>query len=119
KMQVQLAQRKYGPGLEDGPRRALEGLNRQVDRMTKLVGDLLDVSRLVTGRLSLEVEDFDLVPLLRTACERLQTLTSDHRLRLDVPERLLMHGDPGRIEQVVTNLVSNAVRYSPQGGAVE
>ena len=119
KMQVQLAQRKYGPQLEAGPRQALDGLNRQVDRMTKLVGDLLDVSRLVTGRLSLELEDFDLVPLLRTACERLQTLTAEHRLRLDVPERLSLWGDPGRIEQVVTNLVSNAVRYSPQGGLVE
>jgi len=119
KMQVQLAQRKYGTLLEAGPRRALEGLNRQVDRMTNLVGDLLDVSRLVTGRLSLEVDDFDLVPLLRTACERLQSLTSAHRLRLEVPEQLLMSGDPGRIEQVVTNLVSNAVRYSPHGGRVD
>jgi len=119
KMQVQLAQRKYGPELSDGPRRALEGLDRQVDRMTKLVSDLLDVSRLLTGRLSLEVEEFDLVPLLRATCERLQALSSQHRLRLDAPESLPMRGDPGRIEQVVTNLVSNAIRYSPQGGAVE
>ncbi len=119
KMQVQLAQRQYGAILEPGPRRALDGLSRQVDRMTKLVGDLLDVSRLVTGRLSLEVEQFDLVPLLRTSFERLQALTAQHRLRLDVPECLPMSGDPGRIEQVVTNLVSNAVRYSPHGGAVE
>jgi signal transduction histidine kinase len=119
KMQVQLAQRKFGAELSDGPRRALEGLDRQVDRMTKLVSDLLDVSRLLTGRLSLEVEEFDLVPLLRTICERLQALSTEHRLRLETPETLPMRGDPGRIEQVVTNLVSNAIRYSPQGGAVE
>ncbi|WNG23336.1 response regulator [Cystobacter fuscus] len=118
KMQVQLAERKYGEEMGEGPRRALAGLNRQVDRMTKLVSDLLDVSRLLTGRLSLEEEEFDLVPLLRTACERLQMLTSEHSLLLDVPEWLPMWGDPGRIEQVVTNLVSNAVRYSPQGGTV-
>ncbi|MET0401366.1 MAG: ATP-binding protein [Cystobacter sp.] len=119
KMQVQLAERKYGEDMGEGPRRALMGLNRQVDRMTKLVSDLLDVSRLLTGRLSLEEEEFDLVPLLRTVCERLQTLTSDHPLILDSPEWLPMWGDPGRIEQVVTNLVSNAVRYSPQGGTVQ
>ncbi|WP_395825969.1 ATP-binding protein [Archangium minus] len=119
KMQVHLAQRKFGNELTEGPRRAFEGLDRQVDRMTKLVSDLLDVSRLLTGRLSLELESFDLVPLLRTTCERLQALSSEHRLRLDAPETLLMRGDPGRIEQVVTNLVSNAVRYSPQGGVVE
>ncbi|HYO59910.1 sensor histidine kinase [Archangium sp.] len=119
KMQVQLAQRKFGAELKDGPRRALEGLDRQVDRMTKLVSDLLDVSRLLTGRLSLEVERFDLVPLLRATCERLQALSSEHRLKLEAPETLLMRGDPGRIEQVVTNLVSNAIRYSPQGGLVE
>ncbi len=119
KMQVQLAQRKYFSGMGEGPRRALEGLSRQVDRMTKLVSDLLDVSRLVTGRLSLEVECFDLVPLLRTSCERLQSLSTEHLLRLEVPDSLMMRGDPGRIEQVVTNLVSNAIRYSPQGGIVE
>ncbi|MFL5351512.1 ATP-binding protein [Archangium sp.] len=119
KMQVHLAQRKYGAELTDGPRRAFEGLDRQVDRMTKLVSDLLDVSRLLTGRLSLDVESFDLVPLLRTTCERLQALSPEHQLCLEVPESLLMRGDSGRIEQVVTNLVSNAVRYSPQGGAVE
>lgn len=119
KMQVQLAQRKYSRELAQGPLRALEGLGRQVDRMTKLVSDLLDVSRLLTGRLSLELEDFDLVPLLNATCERLQSLSAEHRLHLVVPERLLMRGDPGRIEQVLTNLVSNAIRYSPQGGTVE
>jgi PAS domain S-box-containing protein len=119
KMQVQLARRKYGAELTDGPRRVLEGMDRQVDRMTKLVSDLLDVSRLLTGRLSLEVESFDLVFLLRATCERLQSLSSEHRLQVELPERLLMRGDPGRIEQVVTNLVSNAVRYSPHGGVVE
>ncbi|HEY0093032.1 MAG TPA: ATP-binding protein, partial [Archangium sp.] len=119
KMQVQLAERKYGEAMGEGPRRALTGLNRQVDRMTKLVSDLLDVSRLLTGRLSLEEEEFDLVPLLRTACERLQMLTSEHSLILEVPEWLPMWGDPGRIEQVVTNLVANAIRYSPQGGSVD
>jgi PAS domain S-box-containing protein len=119
KMQVQLARRKYGHELTDGPRRVLEGMDRQVDRMTKLVSDLLDVSRLLTGRLSLEVESFDLVPLLRAGCERLQALSSEHRLQVELPEQLLMRGDSGRIEQVVTNLVSNAIRYSPQGGTVE
>jgi PAS domain S-box-containing protein len=119
KMQVQLAKRKFGDELTEGPRRAFDGLDRQVDRMTKLVSDLLDVSRLLTGRLSLELEDFDLVLLLRASCERLQALSSDHRLRLDAPEWLPMRGDPGRIEQVVTNLVSNAIRYSPHGGLVE
>jgi signal transduction histidine kinase len=119
KMQVHLAKRKFGGELTEGPRRVLEGLDRQVGRMTKLVADLLDVSRLVTGRLSLEVEEFDLVPLLRATCERLQALSSEHGLRLELPEALPMRGDPGRIEQVVTNLVSNAIRYSPQGGAVE
>jgi signal transduction histidine kinase len=119
KMQVQLAKRKYGAELTDGTRRAFEGLDKQVDRMTRLVCDMLDVSRLLTGRLSLELEQFDLVPLLRTSCERLQALSTQHQLRLELPEQLLMRGDSSRLEQVVTNLVSNAIRYSPQGGEVE
>ena len=119
KMQVQLAKRKYGDELTVGTRRAFEGLDKQVDRMTRLVCDMLDVSRLLTGRLSLELEQLDLVPLLRTSCERLQALSTSHQLRLDVPEQLLLRCDSSRIEQVVTNLVSNAIRYSPHGGPVE
>ncbi len=118
KMQVQFAQKRFANELPEGPLRALQGLGRQVDRMTKLVEDLLDVSRLLTGRLSLEVEAFDLAPLLIATCERLQALSSRHEIRLEAPERLPMAGDAGRLEQVVTNLLSNALRYSPRGGPV-
>ncbi len=118
KMQVQFAQKRYAKELAEGPRRALDGLGRQVDRMTKLVEDLLDVSRLLTGRLSLEVERFDFAGLVRTTCERLQALSTQHEILLDTPEHLPMSGDPGRLEQVVTNLLSNAIRYSPRGGPV-
>jgi signal transduction histidine kinase len=76
------------------------------------------VSRLLTGRLSLEVEAFDLAPLLIATCERLQALSVRHEIQLEAPERLPMAGDSGRLEQVVTNLLSNALRYSPRGGPV-
>ena len=80
--------------------------------------ELLDISRLQAGRLSLELERFDLGLLLRETCDRMSVLSQVHPLRLEGPEHLEGLWDRGRLDQVVTNLVSNAIRYSPDGGEV-
>ncbi|MDY7227744.1 PAS domain S-box protein [Hyalangium rubrum] len=113
-----LAMLKLGGQTETGPGKSLKIINRQIDRMTKLVEELLDISRLQAGRLSLELERFDLGQLLRETCDRMSVLAQSHPLRLEVPERLEGVWDRGRLDQVLTNLVSNAIRYSPDGGEV-
>ncbi|HLL03937.1 MAG TPA: PAS domain S-box protein [Myxococcaceae bacterium] len=113
-----LAMIKLGNQTETGPGKSLKIINRQIDRMTKLVEELLDISRLQAGRLSLELERFDLGLLLRETCDRMTVLSQAHPLRLEGPEHFEGLWDRGRLDQVVTNLVSNAIRYSPDGGEV-
>ena len=113
-----LALLKMGTDTETGPGKSLKIINRQIDRMAKLVEDLLDISRLQAGRLSLELDRFDLGALVRETCERMSVLSADHELVVKAPEHLEGTWDRGRLDQVLTNLVSNAIRYSPEGGTV-
>lgn len=99
----------------------LETIVRAGDRLTLLVNDLLDVSRVERGQLVLRPENLDLAPLLREVVERqAQQLDGEHHIEADVPDRPIpVHADAGRLEQVFDNLLSNAVKYSPDGGAIE
>ncbi|EAU64392.1 two-component sensor histidine kinase [Stigmatella aurantiaca DW4/3-1] len=113
-----LALLKLGGEGETGTGKSLKIINRQIDRMTKLVEDLLDISRLQAGRLSLDLERFDLGTLIRETCDRMGVLSQLHPLRVELQEQLEGLWDRGRLDQVLTNLLSNAIRYSPEGGEV-
>src|SRR5260221_2281480 len=99
----------------------LRNIERQVDRMAGLVNDLLEVSRAGQGRFELQPQEFDLAPVLRDVVRRQSELVADegrHTLSLEAPESLVIVGDQMRIEQALTNLVANGVKFSPTGGAV-
>ncbi|WIG94278.1 HAMP domain-containing protein [Myxococcus sp. SDU36] len=100
--------------------KALRSMARQTERLTRLVDDLLDTARIQGGRLELERKRLDLVPLLGEVLERFALRTeSGVTFELNVPAQPVEGDwDALRLEQVLTNLVSNAVRYSPHGGAV-
>lgn len=115
KAQIGLALRKFG---DTDARRALETIDRHVGRMARLVEDLLDLGRLESGRLSLEVEEFDAAELAREAGARMQLLSEHHRIEVRAPDRAIVRADRDRVDQVVTNLLSNAIRYAPDGGDV-
>lgn len=88
---------------------------RQVRRLERLVGDMLDVSRIDNGKLSVHCEDFDLSALVIDLIARLEPQLSGAQMQTScrVPTRLWVHADPARIEQVLTNLTVNATRYAP------
>lgn len=99
----------------------LRTIERQVDRMAGLVNDLLEVSRAGQGRFELQPQEFDLVPVVREIVQRHSEVAAEegrHRFSVDAPESLVITGDAMRIEQALTNLVGNAVKYSPSGGDV-
>ena len=118
KAQTQLALRRLGTEADPKSVQALAVIGRQIERMTRLVDDLLDVSRLQTGRISLDLKPFDVAKRLRDSCERVQALTEKHQIEVHAPDGCEIVGDDDRIEQVFTNLLTNAVRYSPKGGAI-
>jgi PAS domain S-box-containing protein len=115
---VYLAKKRGGDGMNGGVERALQGLARSVDRMAKLVENLLDVSKLQRGELYLDPGIVDLHELLSEVADHLQPFQEERRIELKVPERLVLAADRERLDQVFTNLLSNALRYSPSGGAI-
>lgn len=119
KATAQLALRRVRDDSDVAATKSLRTISAQIDRMARLVEDLLDVSRVQVGRLALDLESFDLAALVRETVERLQLLSESHRMVVASPEALVVTGDRGRLEQVVTNLLSNAIRYSPKGGEIK
>ncbi|MBA2354686.1 MAG: GAF domain-containing sensor histidine kinase [Acidobacteria bacterium] len=99
--------------------RTLGAIDRQSARLAALVTRLLDVSRLDTGRLVLERQPLDLVALVRGVVDGARVRTRRHNLVLEAPDRLVATVDAVRIEQVLTNLVENAIKYSPDGGPID
>jgi PAS domain S-box-containing protein len=115
----QTAQGK-GAELAEWQREALCEIEEGVARLDKLTEDLLDVTRLQAGRLILSRTPTDLVALTRHLVIQRQLTTRAHTLSLDTAlSSLLVEIDRGRIEQVLSNLLGNAVKYSPQGGPIE
>ncbi len=93
--------------------RKIDAALRQTDRLTRLINALLDVSRIAMGRFGLEREGFDLVELVRDVSERLGDLAdrAGSPLTLHVPERVIGRWDRMKLDQVLTNLLMNALKY--------
>jgi signal transduction histidine kinase len=94
-------------------------IERQLGRMTHLVDDLLDVSRITSGRMHLQRERIDLRGIVSNAIETLQPDIAErtHRLATQLPDApVWLQADPGRLEQVFVNLLANASRYTDAGG---
>lgn len=98
----------------------LEVVNRQTTKLARLVDELLDVSRIESGRLEFRVSDVDLGQLADEVVTRLELVASDHALVVSRGAGpFVVRGDRDHLEQVLNNLVSNAVKYSPSGRRVE
>lgn len=97
-------------------RDSLAVIEDEADRLTRMIDDLLDASRLQAGGLSISRTDVSLPALAARVADRLGTQSSKHRIITEfTPKFPVIVGDETRLEQVLSNLVSNAIKYSPQG----
>jgi PAS domain S-box-containing protein len=100
-------------------RQSLEIIEEEADRLEVLINNLLDASRIQASGLRLDYADVDVEALARKLAEAYRTQTTIHRIELDFPEPLpLIWGDEERLRQVLTNLLGNAIKYSPEGGVI-
>ena len=101
--------------------RALEAIERSAVTQAKLIEDLLDVSRIVTGKLVLDVGPVDLTDVAEAALDAVRAAAEAKQIRLEQVFELTgkqVEGDPARLQQVVWNLLSNAVKFSAAGGRI-
>jgi two-component system, OmpR family, sensor histidine kinase MtrB len=114
-MASELLVRKNNP--EDRELAAI--ISRQVKNLDRMVGDLLDTTRIEAGHLDLQCSSHNISSLIMDSIQLYRTGSELHRFNIDVPDELLFcECDGGRISQVINNLISNAIKYSPNGGAV-
>ncbi|HEX5736197.1 MAG TPA: PAS domain S-box protein [Blastocatellia bacterium] len=102
--------------------RALETIERNARAQTQLVEDILDVSRIITGKLRLDVRPVELSPVIESAIDSIRPAIEAKGLRLETaldPQAGPVSGDPARLQQVVWNLLSNAVKFTERGGRVQ
>ena len=102
-------------------RRALEVVDRNVEHQATLITDLLDISRIISGKLTLEITVVDLTALVASVVETMRPSAEAKSVAVTtrlVPGAVPIHADPERLRQVVANLLSNAVKFTPPGGRV-
>jgi PAS domain S-box-containing protein len=94
-------------------------MDKQINRLTALIEDLLDVSKIRAGRLDYAEETIDLDALVRESVETIQQTTTTHTIAIHGASHQKVQGDRDRLGQVLTNLISNAIKYSPQADTVD
>ncbi|HEX9983910.1 MAG TPA: ATP-binding protein [Thermoanaerobaculia bacterium] len=102
-------------------RLAVETIERSIRAQARLIDDIFDVSRIVTGKLQLELRSVDLAAVIQSAVETIQPSITAKSLRLEIAYdavRGTLAGDAARLQQVIWNLLSNAVKFTPEGGTI-
>lgn len=103
---------------DDRLRYYIQKIEDQTSNMSGLINDILDLSRIQTGKMSIHKENFDIRQLIQDTIEAFSQTTRIHTIHFENTQTITVHADRFRIYQVLSNLISNAIKYSPNGGKI-
>jgi PAS domain S-box-containing protein len=113
---LQILQRTSPEGVN---RQFVDKAIRQLEKLTILVNDLFDISKVQSGKLEFYFEPFDMANLIREVCETMAHAVPDHQFVYELGENLMVEGDKIRLEQVIVNLLTNAIKYAPKSQKID
>lgn len=115
---AQILEKRLSDRLDKKDIYLIQNINKQTDRLTSLINDLLNTSRIQAGKLVLQKKKFDLEAVVTKAVVDFQFATETHQIIKEGEIKEKVYGDPNRIEEVLTNLITNAIKYSPEADTV-
>lgn len=115
---IQVLQMKARQDNLDFATKALDGTDRQIVKMTKMINGFLNVSRLESGKIAMDLGEVELIGLVKEIVEEYVTIVTSHSLSINCDAELLIMADQDKLGQVVGNLINNAVKYSPTGSKI-
>ncbi len=118
KAYVQLLQEHMENGKDPVMADYLQKTGRSVQKLEQFVGDLLDVTRIQNGKLTLQKTKFDLTELVEEVIQGVEITSKSHKILLNSSKEVVVNADRGRVEQVLINLLSNAIKFSPKAEEV-
>jgi signal transduction histidine kinase len=118
KLYIQVLQKQLADRGEESLARSFAKMDAQLNKLTLLIQDLLNVSRIELGKLEFQEDWFDLNKVVKESVEQVQPTTRKHHIRIEGKMARPVWGDADRIGQVLTNLLTNAVKYSPNADTI-
>jgi PAS domain S-box-containing protein len=118
KVFAQLLQKRFLKAGDEQNAALLAKMGVQINKLARLIEDLIDITRIETGQLHLHFVQFDIAPLISEVVEEMQRTTEQHTLITEHLSPAFVEGDRERVAQVLTNLLSNAIKYSPQADSI-
>jgi signal transduction histidine kinase len=119
---VQLILRGKTGEINENQAKFLSMAERNINRLTNILNDLLNLSRIESGKIELRFKDVGLKEIIELTASSLRPQTDGKSIQVEVevPEQLpAVHGDPEKIEQILTNLIGNAIKFTPEGGKIQ
>jgi two-component system sensor histidine kinase VicK len=116
---IQMAGTKLGDSRDPFLAGAMNKANAQVKRMSNMINGFLNISRLESGKMLIEKERFDLEALIREIADESAITATTHRINFEMCQPVMVNADRDKLNSVVSNLISNAVKYSPKGTTIQ